>query len=100
MPTEAITADDLVLVRRHASHAVELSRLRRRFQRRQKSVWMGSSRADTVRSVDSTGYRFAAAMSRHWLQPICLTANGVNSRQKANRLHQVATSRGRVKDRR
>src|SRR5208337_1484812 len=54
-----------VFVRRHASHAVELSRLRRRFQRRQERVRMGSSCADTVRSVDSTGYRFAAAMSRH-----------------------------------
>jgi hypothetical protein len=35
------------------------------FQRRQKSVRMGSSCADTVRSDGPTGYRFAAAMSRH-----------------------------------
>ena len=38
----------VVFVRGHGSHAVELSRSRRRFQRRQKSVRMGRSSADTV----------------------------------------------------
>ena len=76
----------MVFVRRYASRAVELSRSRQRFQRRQERVRMGSSCAGTVRSVDSTGYRFAAAMSRRWVPATCLTSNGLNDHRKASRL--------------
>ena len=86
IPTEEMTGDDGGVRALTRSHALELSRLRQGFQRRQKSVRRGSSCEDTVWSVDSTGYRFAAAMSGIGCRLNCLAGQGLNSDRKAFRL--------------